>query len=496
MVKAKNTNDPKTSPEPLGDTVEIPAVIEASLDGSDSEYTRRYAAIRNFTRGAYDIQHTRIQTGNRICAMFLERIGHTNTPNALKPEEGELGAEAAKLLKDLHRDYLRVTDGVISEGDKIVEAANKDLEEETRGKMPTVKKFKPYGHIQTYADLAFIDQYLSLLATEKSSFENLKKALVGIPIYDEFLSKVDGIGPALAGVIISEINIARAEYPSSLHAYAGLDVVPVGIYYDDKNEKHIVPAREIDAFYSENTPDVEFFAEGKYKIQYTMVGRSNKDYCLVDREYIDKEGKTKTRRSITYNPWLKTKLVGVAMGSFLKRNYFTVDGERASKSERLAMAIKEGLVLTDEKDTDDQVIEFLRKSHVVEKIMSPYAKAYYGYRQRLDRKEEVRVGAWEHEFRYNPEFKSWTKEQRDNVMAEIIKTPNHKHRMASRYAIKIFLNDLYRIWRKLEGLEVAPTYEEAKLGKVHGKAGTMGLPAPRFYIPEFERVHHNYLPEE
>jgi len=33
--------------------------------------------------------------------------------------------------------------------------------------------------------------------------------------------------------------------------------------------------------------------------------------------------------------------------------------------------------------------------------------------------------------------------------------------------IKMFLVDLYNAWRRLEGLPVAPTYSEAKLGKVH-----------------------------
>ena len=39
--------------------------------------------------------------------------------------------------------------------------------------------------------------------------------------------------------------------------------------------------------------------------------------------------------------------------------------------------------------------------------------------------------------------------------------------MAIRYMIKQFLADLYNAWRPLEGLEVAPTYAEAKLGIKH-----------------------------
>lgn len=46
-------------------------------------------------------------------------------------------------------------------------------------------------------------------------------------------------------------------------------------------------------------------------------------------------------------------------------------------------------------------------------------------------------------------------------------TPMHRHRAAVRYAVKIFLKDLWTEWRKLEGLPVLPDYAEAKLGYKH-----------------------------
>jgi hypothetical protein len=39
---------------------------------------------------------------------------------------------------------------------------------------------------------------------------------------------------------------------------------------------------------------------------------------LVDRTYIDKNGEEKTKKGVTYNPFLKTKLTGVLDGSFLR----------------------------------------------------------------------------------------------------------------------------------------------------------------------------------
>ena len=49
-------------------------------------------------------------------------------------------------------------------------------------------------------------------------------------------------------------------------------------------------------------------------------------------------------------------------------------------------------------------------------------------------------------------------------------TPMHRHRAAIRYMVKMFLRDLYRTWRELEGLEVRPDYHEEKLGHQHDAA--------------------------
>lgn len=44
---------------------------------------------------------------------------------------------------------------------------------------------------------------------------------------------------------------------------------------------------------------------------------------------------------------------------------------------------------------------------------------------------------------------------------------NHRHRAAVRYMVKMFIKDLYNVWRKLEGLPVRPTYQEEKLQHKH-----------------------------
>ena len=62
---------------------------------------------------------------------------------------------------------------------------------------------------------------------EESIKKDIKQDLKGKPIYDEFLSKVHGMGPVLSAGIIAYIeDIGKFSTVSRLWAYAGLHVVP------------------------------------------------------------------------------------------------------------------------------------------------------------------------------------------------------------------------------------------------------------------------------
>ena len=110
----------------------------------------------------------------------------------------------------------------------------------------------------------------------------------------------------------------------------------------------------------------------------------------MDREYVTADGEVKTRKSITFNPFLKTKLVGVLAGSFLKQ-------------------------------TPNQ-----------------YRTVYDNYKHRIE-----------------------------SDSRHVDKTLGHRHNMAMRYMVKMFLIDLYKAWRQIEGLPVAPSFHEGKLGHRH-----------------------------
>lgn len=208
--------------------------------------------IRSITRGLYDIQKLRIQIGNRIVANFkAKELGQ----KAGMPED-ELAEHEKNILRTLRQRFKKITDGVKT--------------------FPTKTKFKPDELISTYAELCLIRSYISLEMEESTMVRQLSQALKDFPIFTEFLQGVKGCGPLMSGVIISEIDIYKAKYPSSIHMYSGLDVAPDG------------------------------------------AGRSRRKEHLVESKYLNSEGMEMTKIGISFNPFLKTKLIGVLGSSFLK----------------------------------------------------------------------------------------------------------------------------------------------------------------------------------
>ena len=173
------------------------------------------------------------------------------------------------MLDNLRRRFDRITDGI--------------------AKFPSRSKFTGDEVISRYSELCLIAQYFDLERHEVQHFKRLGSILEDVPVYVKFLTGVSGVGPAMGGVIISEIDISAARYASSLWAYAGLDVGPDGR------------------------------------------GRSRRKEHLVKRQYINADGEEAMRDSITFNPFLKTKLIGVLGPSFLRAGGHYADIYRGYK---------------------------------------------------------------------------------------------------------------------------------------------------------------------
>lgn len=215
------------------------------------------------------------------------------------------------------------------------------------------KRFiKDNPFFESYLEYTIIEYYVSLKAEEERLQKAIADIIKNVPIYTEFLSKVKGCGPLMSAVIVCEFDIHTARHVSSFWKYAGLDVVKL--------------------------------ADG------TGVGRSKKKECLVETTYIDKNGKEATKMGISYNPFLKAKLIGVLGKSFV------IHGDTYRK--------------------------------IYDDAKNRYKEAHPDY----------------------------------NLL--------HINNMAIRYAVKMFLKDLWNKWRELEGYPAEPDYWEKYIsGRKHGE---------------------------
>lgn len=338
--------------------------------------------IRPLVRGAYDIQKLRIQAGNRIVGNFKVKLGqlpgHT--------EEG-LDDEAKAILKELRELSPQLADSVVevTPEEEVDEAGEEDTKKkaklgklvmdllvqryrvytENRKTFPTQATFKGDCVISSFTELSLVAQYFELRKSEEMHFKRMEGALREIPFYNDWLAEIKGIGPAMAGVLLSEISIEdehvipldgsapyfKKKYASSLWQYAGLGVE----------------------------------ADGK--------GTSKRKEHMHDIQYKDAEGALQLKKGIRHNPFLKTKLCGVLAPSFL----------RAGENK--------------------------------------YSTIYRNYKNRLEN---------------HPNWKD--------------KTKGHRHQASMRYAVKMFLIDLYMAWRTHAKLVVHNPYAEAKLGMIHKTA--------------------------
>ncbi len=284
---------------------------------------------KSLVRTLYDVQHERVQTGNRICAEIKARLGQSPGTS-----EEQLEPDAQDYLDRARAEYKRITDAFV------LNQAHKYLKVD----------FESYEIITDAGMLVFVELYVTQLAHEEHMAKVIAKIVQQHPLWSAFLEGVKGCGPLMSAVILSEFDIRKAERISQFWALAGLDVA----------------------------------ADGR--------GRGRYAEHLVERSYKDKDGKDQVKKGITFNPFLKTKLVGVLASCFLKQS---PDGCK-------------------------------------------YRRVYDDYKHRLAKHEKHKD-----------------------------KSKGHRHNMAMRYMVKVFLQDLWMAWRELEGLPITKPYHEAVLGHVH-----------------------------
>lgn len=259
--------------------------------------------IRNLIKGIYDIQKLRIATGNRIVQSFNIQMGQLPST-----KQDDMEDEAQSMIKKLRGEYKRITDAYISKSYVVKVKKDKDIvEKEIKlGTNSGIEKIiktmskdadSDISLIRSKLDYELMGTYMSLIETEEQMNKIIEKEVKVHPLWDAFFKDVKGCGPLMSAVCISYFDVHKARHVSSFWKYAGLDTVaverPKVIGYTDG--KPVVSETE-----------TEFVREGRQR-------KHTETY-----EYKTKDGEIATKKGLTYNPELKTKLCGVLGSCFLK----------------------------------------------------------------------------------------------------------------------------------------------------------------------------------
>ena len=144
--------------------------------------------------------------------------------------------------------------------------------------------------ILTKTDYSMVKAYNLLLESEESYKKVLADKIKDHPVFTGFLSQVKGCGPMMSANILAYLDPYKARHASSFRKYAGLDVVAT----KDKDGNPVVDE------------------DGN------IVTHGRKMGDTEEYEYIDKNGNKAIKKGLTYNPKLKSKLIGVLASGMIK----------------------------------------------------------------------------------------------------------------------------------------------------------------------------------
>ena len=275
--------------------------------------------IRVLVSSLYDMQKERIGLGNRLVQSYYISLGvkkpnSVDDPNAKTPQGDKANSdEGEKLLQVLKKEYEKITDGML-ENNATVKA--------------TIKKMNSDNKLQYVRDestFQLIDAYMKMLSAETTMNKVLTKYVQDHPLWAKFFEPIKGCGALMAANCIAYFDIYKAKYVSSLYRYAGLDTVEDkdkdgNILYRGKDaEGNILPTKLREQFGADGNAhyySVEDGTEWTGDVVISQHGRSRSD--VENQTYLDKDGVEQTKKGLTYNPTLKTKLVGVLSGCLLK----------------------------------------------------------------------------------------------------------------------------------------------------------------------------------
>ena len=287
----KTTNDtippkhPAATPDDRDDGRPVPVAIPSPNNAGNPP--PNVSPLTIAVRSAYDLQALRLQIGGRLNSNYKARLGQVA---GATEEEGIEDEEDLLVLDELRSEFALLTKGIAER--VLAESTEDGKKPKTRrgmlAELPTLDQYNAYQRAQaaaigeattpkakmplitSFVELCLVHRFLELHKFEQAQFKLLEEILTEHPVYMGYLSKIKGIGPAMAGILLAEIDLSKARYVSSLWAYAGYDVGPDGR------------------------------------------GRSRRKEHQRVVQYIDRNGVPQSRNGITYNPTLKTKLYVLA----------------------------------------------------------------------------------------------------------------------------------------------------------------------------------------
>lgn len=347
------------------------AINNRSPLATDANRNKLLSLVKN----KEDLQKLRIGIGNRICASFMKQLGIE--PGEKKDKDKEIN----KFLKTLCSEHKRITDAYTC-NKSTVKSAIALLDKE--GKLKYIKDMIDYN---------MIDSYIKLMESEEKNKNAIISEVQKHPMYNYFFKNIFGVGPEIAAVCLALFDPYKARHSSSFISFAGLN--PVTVYSEDEDGN----------------------------LEEKLIGNCKK-YTEVT-EILDKDGKIVDKKGITYNPFLKTQLLGVMATNLIM------------------LSIQKVYVTDDEGNWLDKNGNVTKnKDHRVDTgrriVKGKYANAYIDFKRRKLNDGVERNG-------------------------------KHIEFMAKRYMAKQFVIDLWEAWRTMLGLPVSDRYELEFLGRAPHK---------------------------
>lgn len=287
---------------------------------------------------------------------------------------------------------------------------------------------------------------------EKDALKEVGRLLKGIPIYEHYLKDTRGIGPTLAGVLISEINIEKCNTVSQLWAWCGLS-----------NERYCADCHTI-------VPEKPH--------------EENKCPNCSGTKHYHKAIKPRRGEKLKYNPWLKSKMLKV-MGDCLMRTC-SLDENGYYNTRWVEKPTGEYPVIKEKHKDDNGKLKSRPYCERIPYNGTPFRKTFDDYKKykennilkicmgcngsgkvtRVERDKVVDIGT----------KKPRTKSKCPNCDGTGGPAPwgasaMHRKNAANRYMVKQFLLQLWVFWRELEGLEVRDPYAVEYLGKSEARSG-------------------------